>query len=136
MVLQIVEGIENFKNIILNNDYSLVIAYFTASWCGPCKNISPVVMNIAENNETIIVIKVDVDECEDISSYCEISCMPTFKFYKNKSLEAVHTFSGADSDNLINTIRNLLSETNESQNETQNITPNITQDSKVSNNNM
>jgi len=113
MVLHIVDDIENFKNVILENDYSLVIAYFTASWCGPCKNISPVVMNIAENNDTIIVIKVDVDDCEDISAYCEISCMPTFKFYKNKKLEAVHTFSGADSENLINTIRNLLNETND-----------------------
>ena len=35
------------------------------------------------NQSKIKVLKVDVDDCCDVSDYCDIKCMPTFKFYKN-----------------------------------------------------
>ncbi len=79
------DDIDIFKKIITENDVcpDLIICYFTATWCGPCKQISPIVSNIAENNEHIRVLKIDVDDCEDISEFCKIDCMTTFKFYKN-----------------------------------------------------
>ena len=71
---------EDFINLITKNNETidLIICYFTASWCGPCKMISPTVTNIANNNEHLKVIKIDIDDCEDISEFCEISCMPTY----------------------------------------------------------
>ena len=45
--------------------------------------------------------------------------MPTFKFYKNNNIEEVHSFSGADSNELIKTIE-LLLKTDETVNQTQN----------------
>jgi len=109
------DDVELFKKIITQNDEcpDLIICYFTAKWCGPCKKISPDVTNIGENNEHLRVIKIDVDECEEISSFCQIDCMPTFKFYKNNNLEAIHSFSGADTEELINTIKLLLKTDNE-----------------------
>jgi hypothetical protein len=59
------------------------------------------------------VIKIDIDDCEDISEFCEISCMPTFKFYKNNNIEPIHTFSGADDTELINTIELILNTANQ-----------------------
>ena len=114
MIIDDVETVEDYYKVLMNENFkdSLIISYFTADWCGPCKNISPVITNIGENNENIIVIKINVDNCEEISEQCDISCMPTFKFYKNSSIEPVDSFSGADSDNLINTIRNLLNNDN------------------------
>ena len=111
--------LEKFKTLITKNDISpdLIVCYFTASWCGPCKQISPTVSNIDENNEHIRVIKIDVDDCEDISEFCKIDCMPTFKFYKNNSIEPVHSLSGADPTDLINTIELLLNTTNNENNE-------------------
>ena len=105
---------DDFIEIITKNDEipDLIICYFTASWCGPCKMISPTVSNIANNNEHLKVIKIDIDECEDIAEFCEISCMPTFKFYKNNNIEPIHTFSGADNNELINTIELLLNTAN------------------------
>ena len=109
------DDIELFKKIITQNDEcpDLIICYFTATWCGPCKKISPDVTNIGDSNEHLRVIKIDVDECEEISSFCQIDCMPTFKFYKNNNLEAIHSFSGADTEELINTIKLLLKTDNE-----------------------
>ena len=109
-LIKLDNDLDKFINLICKNEEcpDLIICYFTATWCGPCKKISPVVDNIAENNAHIRVIKIDVDECEDISEYCKIDCMPTFKFYKNNNIEPVHSFSGADNNELINTIQLLL----------------------------
>jgi thioredoxin 1 len=108
------DDIDIFKKIITDNEVcpDLIICYFTATWCGPCKKISPDVTNIGENNDHLIVIKIDVDEFEEISGFCQIDCMPTFKFYKNNNIEPIHSFSGADTDELINTIKLLLSTEN------------------------
>ena len=109
-VIKLENDLESFKHIICKNEVcpDLIMCYFTAIWCGPCKQISPIVTNIAENNPHIKVLKIDVDDCEDISEYCKIDCMPTFKFYKNNNIEEVHSFSGADSKELIKTIELLL----------------------------
>uniref|UniRef100_A0A8C4EBJ2 Thioredoxin domain-containing protein n=1 Tax=Dicentrarchus labrax TaxID=13489 RepID=A0A8C4EBJ2_DICLA len=63
----------------------LVVVDFTATWCGPCKQIGPIFeeQSLKPENKNVIFLKVDVDEAEDVSSSCNISCMPTFQFYKN-----------------------------------------------------
>jgi len=113
------DDVDIFNKIITQNDEcpDLIICYFTATWCGPCKKISPVVTNIGENNDHLRVIKIDVDEFEEISGFCQIDCMPTFKFYKNNNIEPVHSFSGADTEELINTIKLLLNTENNDNND-------------------
>ena len=105
MVFKEISTTDEFKNIILKENYELVVAYFTASWCGPCKQISPYVLNIGENNTHIQAIKIDVDICEELAAEYEIEAMPTFKFFKDKSFVQIDSFSGADSNKLIETIK-------------------------------
>lgn len=125
-VIKLENDLESFKTIICKNEVcpDLIMCYFTAKWCSPCKQISPTVTNIAENNHHIKVLKIDVDDCEDISEHCKIDCMPTFKFYKNNNIEEVHSFSGADSNELIKTIE-LLLKTVEHKNKYDNLNNNI-----------
>ena len=112
MVYNVLENdLDTYYKIIMNKEYSdkLIIAYFTAKWCGPCKMVSPVVQRIGEEKDSVVVLKVDVDDCSDISDNCEIDCMPTFIFYKNNSIEHVEKFSGADINLLVQNINNHLS---------------------------
>uniref|UniRef100_A0A3Q0RYL9 Thioredoxin domain-containing protein n=1 Tax=Amphilophus citrinellus TaxID=61819 RepID=A0A3Q0RYL9_AMPCI len=91
-----VENLVSFLLTILKEaGGKLVVVDFTATWCGPCKQIAPKYL-MAEDpaNSNVIFLKVDVDEAEDVSSFCKISCMPTFQFYKNGA--KVHEFSGAN----------------------------------------
>ena len=69
-----------------------VIVYFTATWCGPCRQISPHYARAAEENSTsqLKFSKVDVDDLE--SSH--VSAIPTFRVYKNSSV--VDELVGAD----------------------------------------
>ena len=111
MVYQILENdLDEYYKIIMNKEYSdkLIIVYFTAKWCGPCKMVSPVVQRIGEEKDSVVVLKVDVDDCSDISDNCEIDCMPTFLFYKENNIEPVERFSGADINLLVQNINNHL----------------------------
>ncbi|XP_040886713.1 thioredoxin [Toxotes jaculatrix] len=91
-----VADLNDFFAILNEAGDKLVVVDFTATWCGPCKQIAPEFVKLSEmpENKNVIFLKVDVDEAEDVSSHCEISCMPTFQFYKNK--EKVFQFSGAN----------------------------------------
>ncbi|ENN77622.1 thioredoxin-2 [Dendroctonus ponderosae] len=80
----------------------LVVIDFFATWCGPCKMISPKLEELANEYADIHILKVDVDECEELAMEYNISSMPTFVFIKNKSV--LLTFSGANYEKLKATI--------------------------------
>lgn len=72
---------------------------FWATWCGPCKMISPIFERIASTvGDKVQFAKVDVDEQEQISQECGIKAMPTFIFFKNG--EKVESVVGADPSKL------------------------------------
>nr|CAD7197681.1 unnamed protein product [Timema douglasi]CAD7402729.1 unnamed protein product [Timema poppensis]CAD7574562.1 unnamed protein product [Timema californicum] len=77
---------------------NLVVVDFFAVWCGPCKMIAPKLEEMAAEYPDIVVLKVDVDECEDLVAIYEISSMPTFVFIKNKA--KVESFSGSNAEKL------------------------------------
>lgn len=102
-----ISNLEEYKELLKNE---LVVIDFTATWCGPCKRISPIFETLASENENIECVKVDVDEAEEIVELCEINCMPTFKFYK--SGEHFKTLTGSNEQEL----RNLFAELSNSVN--------------------
>ncbi|XP_041840986.1 thioredoxin [Melanotaenia boesemani] len=91
-----VQDLDDFKAILAGAGDKLVVVDFTATWCGPCKQIAPEFVKLSEDpeNKNVIFLKVDVDEAEDVSGHCQINCMPTFHFYKNG--QKVAEFSGAN----------------------------------------
>lgn len=94
MVHQIATIEEFTSKVSDNKDNKLIVVDFWATWCGPCVRIAPVLQKIADENEDIIVYKVDVDENPDTMEAQGIECMPTFKFFKNG--ECVETLMGAN----------------------------------------
>jgi thioredoxin 1 len=94
--VSVIKTKHDFLNILNDANNMLVIVDFTATWCGPCKRIMPELIKLADikKNENVLFLKVDVDDNEETSSHCGISCMPTFQFYKNNI--KVHEIEGAD----------------------------------------
>merc|ERR1712055_85046 len=80
----------------------LVVVDFFAVWCGPCKMIAPKLEAMDAEMADVVFLKVDVDECEELAMEYQISCMPTFLFFKNG--EKVATFSGANEAKIKETI--------------------------------
>lgn len=69
---------ENFKDLIKGK----VIVDFFATWCGPCKMLSPVIEEVSKNTD-IIFIKIDVDECPNVSKEYGIMSVPTLLKIEN-----------------------------------------------------
>lgn len=76
----------------------LVVVYYTAQWCGPCKMIGPVFSELADKYVNVVFLKVDVDQCQGTADANNISAIPAFHFYKNNS--KVTQFEGADANKL------------------------------------
>ncbi len=76
---------QDFNNYI-NEDKVLVDFY--ATWCGPCKLISPIIEEISKENENIKVIKIDVDKFPELSRKYGIMSIPTLiVFSKGKEVK-------------------------------------------------
>ncbi|MBQ3507804.1 MAG: thioredoxin [Clostridia bacterium] len=69
----------NFSNIIANGT-SLVDFY--ADWCGPCRMVSPIVDEIAEERSDITVGKVNVDDENTLAMKCGVMSIPTLIVFK------------------------------------------------------
>ena len=72
----------NFEEEVLNSDKAVLIDFY-ADWCGPCKMFSPVVESVAEENEDIKVVKIDVDNAQDLAIKYQIMSIPTIVVIKN-----------------------------------------------------
>lgn len=74
---------ENFREEVLNTDKTVLIDFY-ADWCGPCKMMSPVIDEIAEELEQNIKVgKVNVDENQDLAMEYGIMSIPTMLIFKN-----------------------------------------------------
>ena len=72
----------NFENEVLSSDQTVLIDFW-ASWCMPCKMLSPVVDEIAEENPEIKVGKVNVDEQPELAEKFGVMSIPTLIVFKN-----------------------------------------------------
>ena len=66
----------NFEEEVLNSDKTVLIDFY-ADWCGPCKAYSPIVEAVANENEDIKVVKIDVDNAQDLAIKYQVMSIPT-----------------------------------------------------------
>lgn len=105
MSLQITEA--NFETEVIGSPIPVLVDFW-ATWCGPCKMISPIVDQIAtEMAGSAKVGKVNVDDSAALANRFNVRSIPTLLFFKNGEL--VDTIVGATSkDNIVSRLKALL----------------------------
>ena len=83
---------ENYQKEVIESDKPVLIDFF-ATWCGPCKMVSPVVDEIANERPDIKVCKLDVDRNLDLARTFQVMSVPTLVAMKNG--EIVNKIIGA-----------------------------------------
>nr|GEV74699.1 thioredoxin H-type-like [Tanacetum cinerariifolium] len=61
----------------------IVVANFSASWCGPCKSIAPYYIELSDKHPSLMFLTIDVDELTEFSTQWEVKATPTFFFLKD-----------------------------------------------------
>lgn len=80
---KILESKEQFENDILNTQLPAMVDFF-ATWCGPCKMLSPVIDEISSELEgKAVVAKVDSDQLGELCAEYNIRLLPTLVFFKD-----------------------------------------------------
>lgn len=73
---------ENFENEVLKSEKPVLLDFF-AVWCGPCRILSPIIDEIAEEHPEIKVGKINVDEQPELASAFDVMSIPTVFVLKN-----------------------------------------------------
>jgi thioredoxin 1 len=75
----------NFENEVIKSDIPVLVDFW-AAWCGPCRMLTPVIDQLAEQYAgKVKVVKLNVDENPEISGKYQILSIPTVYLFKNGS---------------------------------------------------
>ena len=80
------------------------IVDFYADWCGPCKMLSPIVDEVAQENEDIKVVKVNVDDSQDLAMKYQVMSIPTLVVIKEGN-EINRSVGLIDKNQVVNMIK-------------------------------
>jgi len=73
----------NFDQVVLKSNLPVVVDFY-ATWCGPCRQLSPILDRLAtELNGKAVVVKINTDESMDLAAQYGVSGLPTILFFKN-----------------------------------------------------
>ena len=73
---------DNFDSEVMHSDKTVLLDFW-AAWCGPCRMLSPLVDEIAEENPSIKVGKINVDEQPELAQQFRVMSIPTLVVVKD-----------------------------------------------------
>lgn len=82
---------ENFDKVVLGSDVPVMVDFF-AKWCAPCKTLSPIIEEIAEQNDGgYKVCKIDIDESRKLAEKYGVMSIPTIMIFKDGEVKSTRS---------------------------------------------
>ena len=75
---------EEFNELI--KEEGLVLIDFFATWCGPCQMLSPILEELAKKNKELKIVKINVDDFQQLAVQNKVLSIPAIKIYKDGKL--------------------------------------------------
>lgn len=97
-----------FLELVQRTDQKLILVDFWATWCGPCRQLGPTLEKIkAKWGDGLEVVKVDVDQCPEISGYLEVNAIPDVRIYRGGTQvgDFVGTMPFSEIDSLLKSLK-------------------------------
>lgn len=94
-ILTQIETWEDFQKLVLDSKGSVMVV-FSATWCGPCKVLKPIIKRLAQDFPTVETYVVDIDKVEKVLDACKVKMAPTTAYYLKG--EVVRRIIGLDSE--------------------------------------
>lgn len=101
MIIQV--NNENFEKEVLNSERTVLIDFY-ADWCGPCKMLSRVVEQFASENENVKVVKINVDDEQNLAVEYGVMSIPTLVVIKNGQ-EVNRSVGLVSKDDILNLVK-------------------------------
>jgi len=76
---------ENFNSEVLQSDKPVLVKFW-ATWCGPCRQQTPIVDQFANEHSEIKVVSLDVDEAREIANQYNVKGIPALLLFNNGQL--------------------------------------------------
>ena len=76
---------DDFDSLVLENDRLTIVDFF-ATWCGPCKMLSPIIDEVAQIYKDVSFYKVNIDNNMNLTEKYEVEAVPTVLFFKEGKL--------------------------------------------------
>lgn len=85
--MEIKEGnVANFEELVLKSKKPVLVDFW-APWCGPCKMIAPVLETLANENDDILIVKVNVDDNKVLAGKYQVRGIPTLVLFKEGEVD-------------------------------------------------
>jgi len=110
MSVQELTSMEECQHVCTNIPNKIIVLDFSATWCGPCKRIYPILQQLSLEYPNALFYKIDIDQLADAATHFGIESVPSFKFIYNNKIVA--EFSGADTQKLKQTLADLTAQLN------------------------